>query len=123
MPTILIVDDDEHVRQFVRTVLEDGGYCVLSAGDGEEGMELFRQERPDLIITDIAMPRKGGIETIIEIRRETPGAAIIAISGGSGDNADVLRVARLLGARDVLPKPFGARALLSSVRRCLEGMP
>lgn len=123
MTTILVIDDDKSVREFIRTALDDGGYRVLMAGDGEQGLDLFREENPDLVIKDIAMPRKGGIETIIAIRREQPDAAIIAISGGSRGNSDALRAARLLGARDVLAKPFGVRALLSCVHRCLEGTP
>jgi DNA-binding response OmpR family regulator len=107
------------VREFIKNALEDDGYRVLLARDGEEGMEIFRSERLDLVITDIVMPRKGGIETIIEMRREQPDARIIAISGGSRNGPDVLHVAKLLGACEVVGKPFTGQGLLGLVRRAL----
>jgi DNA-binding response OmpR family regulator len=116
---ILVIDDERDVREFIRNALEDEGYRILLARDGEEGMEIFRDERPDLVITDIVMPRKGGIETIIEMRRERPDARIIAISGGSRNGPDVLHVAKLLGACEVVAKPFTGRGLLDLVRRAL----
>src|SRR5690348_12129723 len=120
MTTILVIDDDDSVREFVRTILDENGYRVLTAGDGEQGLEIFRIEKPDLVIPDIAMPRKGGIETIIDLRQARPDTKIMAISGGSREGPDVLRVALLLGACDVLAKPFGAQELLRHVHRCLN---
>jgi DNA-binding response OmpR family regulator len=115
--TILVIDDDSGVREFLGTILDEAGYRVLTAGDGDQGLEIFRDKKPDLVITDIVMPRKGGIETIIEMRRVRLDANIIAISGGSREEPDVLRVALLLGACDVLAKPFGAQDLLTHVHR------
>lgn len=118
--TILVIDDERDVREFIRNVLEDEGYRVLLARDGEEGMEIFHDESLDLVITDIVMPRKGGIETIIEMRRERPDTRIIAISGGSRNGPDVLHVAKLLGACEVQGKPFTGQGLLDLARRALS---
>lgn len=120
MATILVIDDDQDMRDFMSAALDDGGHQVLTASDGDAGVEIFRDKQPDLVITDIVMPRKGGIETIIDIRRHWPTAKIIAISGGSAGPSDVLRVARVLGACDTLAKPFTAQALLSLVKHWSE---
>jgi len=69
MARILIVDDDATIRLLLRTVFELAGYEVLEVGDGHEGMECYRMASPDLIITDLLMPRKGGLDVISELRR------------------------------------------------------
>src|ERR1700732_2229537 len=120
MTKILVIDDDVIVRETIVQILEDGGYQVLSAEDGKRGMAAFRSERPDLVITDIIMPEQEGIQTITEIRGVNPDAKIIAISGGGRiGNTDFLKIARVVGAMDVIPKPFAAGALLTIVENCL----
>ena len=122
MTKILVIDDDVIVRETIVQILEDRGYTVLSAEDGDRGLALFRAERPDLVITDIIMPEKEGIQTITEMRGERPDAKIIAISGGGRiGNTDFLKIARHLGAMDIIPKPFDPDELVSRVRRCLNG--
>ena len=90
---------------------------MTCAADGAAGVTAFRQENPDAVVTDIIMPEQEGIETIVTIRRERPETKIIAISGGGRlSNVELLRMARLLGADDVLPKPFCAQELRNRVR-------
>ena len=114
---VLVIDDDDRIRRMVARVLSADGHRVSCAADGAAGMVTFRREHPDAVVTDIIMPEKEGIETIVTIRRERPQTKIIAISGGGrlGD-IELLRMARLLGADDVLPKPFRAHELRHRVR-------
>lgn len=121
MVKILVIDDEELARFTIREVLESKGYSVLEAGDGEKGIEIFHSEHIDLIITDIIMPKKEGVETIIELRKEAPDLKIIAISGGGRTrNLDFLKLAGEYGANKVIAKPFSATDLLSAVQECLE---
>jgi two-component system chemotaxis response regulator CheY len=120
MAKILVIDDDTIVRETIVQVLEDHGHGVVSAEDGKRGVAAFRAERPDLVITDIIMPEQEGIQTITEIRGLAPQAKIIAISGGGRiGNADFLKIARHLGAADVIAKPFDPDDLVARVDRCL----
>jgi len=120
MPKILIIDDDAFVRETLIRILEDEGYQVITAPDGRRGLDAFRRERPDLVITDIIMPEQEGIETIMEIRGERPDAKIIAISGGGRiGNTDFLQIARKLGAADIIAKPFDPDDFITRVGTCL----
>jgi CheY-like chemotaxis protein len=121
MARILVVDDDAAIRTAMRFVLEHEGYEVGEAGNGNEAMEQARTGAPDLILCDIFMPLKDGFETIRELRRECPTIPIVAISGASsGGGMDVLRLARHLGAADVLYKPLHHAGLLGVTRRLLN---
>lgn len=82
MTRILVIDDEPQVRAMLRQMLEREGYEVVEAEEGEEGMRRYREQPVDLVITDILMPQKEGIETIRALRRTNPGVKIIAISGG-----------------------------------------
>ncbi|MCH8809524.1 MAG: response regulator, partial [Proteobacteria bacterium] len=82
MARILIIDDEDELRSMLRQMLEQAGHEVTEAVNGAEGIRLYEQDRPDLIITDIIMPEKEGVETIIALRRADPDLPIIAISGG-----------------------------------------
>jgi len=121
MKKILVIDDDDMVRTTIVRVLQSQGYQVVTARDGEQGLRVHRREMPDLVITDILMPEKEGIETIMTIKKEQPNARIIAISGGGrfGD-ADVLEMAKQLGACHSIAKPVEPEELLRSVSRCLS---
>lgn len=119
-PRILVIDDDLLVRRTIVRILRGAGYETLVAENGSLGLDLFERERPDLVITDIIMPEKEGIETIRAIRQLSPEAKIIAMSGGGRTgNADFLAMAGKLGASDTLHKPFGAAQLVASVARWL----
>jgi two-component system, chemotaxis family, chemotaxis protein CheY len=120
MKKILVIEDNPIVRSTVGRILEAGGYQVISAGDGLQGVAAFRKEQPDLVVTDIIMPEQEGIETIRQILADRPGTKIIAISGGGRiGNTDFLQIARKVGASEVLPKPFDPDDLLQLVSNCL----
>jgi CheY-like chemotaxis protein len=120
MKTILIIDDELAICKLLRKILEKEGYHVLEAGDGEKGLTLFKQHRCDLIITDLIMPGKEGLETIRDIRKSGSDVKIIAISGGGiSDPALYLDFAKKFGAQITLSKPIDNQALLQSVKHLL----
>ncbi|MEX2156436.1 MAG: response regulator [Gemmatimonadales bacterium] len=120
MARILVIDDDGQVRGAIRRILERAGHTVLDVADGEAGIRVYRERPTDLIITDIFMPERDGIETIQELRREFPGVKIIAISGGDRTRTmDLRRDAELFGASRTLGKPFELNALLTAVSELL----
>jgi DNA-binding response OmpR family regulator len=121
MTRILVIDDDEIVREAIGQVLEEAGYDVAYATDGRRGFGLFKKLRPDLVITDIIMPETEGIETMLEIKRQSPTVPVLVISDGARIvDLDFLESARKLGADDVLAKPFDDDELLARVRHCLK---
>ena len=116
MAIVLIVDDDPLMRRMVARILAGAAHQVYEAGDGDEGLEAFRAHEPAIVITDILMPNKEGIETIKEMRRARPSVRILAMSGG-GSQVDMsyLDMAQKLGADDILAKPFRADDLLQKI--------
>ena len=117
MPSVLVVDDQDQVRQLIRETLEQAGYEVIEARDGKEGLERYRAKSPDLVIMDILMPDQDGLEAIMTLRREFPDTRVIAMTGGSDTIGVVnfLDVAKMLGARRTLQKPFELKVLLDTV--------
>lgn len=116
MPSVLVVDDEDQIRQLIRETLEQAGYDVQEARDGKEGLERYRAKPADLVIMDILMPDQDGLESIMTLRREFPASRVIAITGGS-DMIGILNfldVAKMLGARRTLQKPFEMRTLLEA---------
>src|SRR4051812_23835027 len=79
---IMVVDDDPGIRRSLDSLLSRAGYQVIQAGDGSEAIRLWREHAADLVITDLHMPKKDGIQTIMELLTHTPGIPIIAMSGG-----------------------------------------
>ncbi len=117
---ILVIDDEQLIRLQVRTALELEGFIVHEAANGNEGLTRIALSVPDVVITDILMPDKEGIETILELRRRYPSIRIIAISGGGRTgNKDFLRTAKYLGADRTLAKPFALAELLKLTREVL----
>ncbi len=117
---ILVIDDEAPVRYALARILRKGGYDVAMADDGEHGLAIFRKERPDLVICDLMMPHRNGLETIAQIRRESPAMKIIAISGGMRVfNVEGLATALENGANEVIVKPFHADDVLSRVTQAL----
>lgn len=117
MPSVLVVDDEDQIRQLIRETLEQAGYEVREARDGKDGLERYRAQPTDVVIMDILMPDQDGLESIMTLRREFPGARIIAITGGS-DMIGILNfldVAKMLGARRTLQKPFEMKTLVEAV--------
>lgn len=120
MPRILLIDDDEAVRMVLRTSLEIMGHEVAVAGNGREGLAMALAGKYDLVITDLIMPEKEGIETIQELHRLQPALKIIAMSGGGrGNAADYLPLAGLLGASRTMAKPFSHEELERAVKEVL----
>jgi CheY-like chemotaxis protein len=121
MHRILVVDDEELARFALREILESSGYDVAEACNGRECIDRQREAPFDLIVTDIIMPEKEGVETIIELRQEFPQVKIIAISsGGRTRNMDFLTFAKQFGADDVMAKPFTSEQLLKTVKEQLK---
>jgi DNA-binding response OmpR family regulator len=119
MPRILIIDDNDEIRAMLRLVLKQAGCVVDEASDGDEGVERFRAEPADLVITDILMPHSG-LETILELTREFPRTKVIAISAGFGkEHRSNDELARTLGVAMVLAKPFDPHELVRGVKRLL----
>jgi len=112
--TILVVDDDEAFLRSLRLLLEVDGFTVTTAENGVRGLQAFRNRNPDIVLVDIMMPKLGGIETIRQMRRERPGAKVIAMSGGARPGGlDLATAAREVGAVAALEKPFDPEALAS----------
>ncbi len=121
MARILIIEDEDQARRMLHQALVRAGYEVVEARDGNEGMEHFRARPTDLIITDILMPEKEGLETIMDLRQEFPGVKIIAMSGGGRTgNMNFLDVAKRLGAQRAMQKPFELRELLATIDELLH---
>lgn len=121
---ILLVDDEDMVRVQIRSSLELEGHEAREASNGREAIEMLDGYKPDLMITDILMPEKEGIETIMEVRQKYADIKIIAISGGvRTESMDFLKIAKRLGADLALPKPFGRQQLLTLVNQLLDGKP
>lgn len=121
MARILVIDDDKKLREVMRRALEHAGHTVFEADNGEAGIRLYRDRGADLIVTDIFMPERDGLETILQLRRESPGVKIVAISGGDRTQRFDLRPdAEVLGASRTLMKPFDQAELVKIVRELLE---
>lgn len=121
MIEILLVDDDEATRTAIRKVLEVSGYRVMEARNGIEALDRASAHPPALLITDIIMPQKEGIETIREFRKAHPQVKIMAISGGGRvKTADFLEIARKFGASKVMKKPFRTQDFLNAVEEVLS---
>lgn len=124
MPLVLVIDDDRLTRRMIRQTLENAGHAVIEAADGLAGFRIAGKRRPAVVITDIVMPDWDGISTIRALRATPLDVKILAISGrGGSGGASYLRMARKLGADEVLAKPFSDDALLSVLGRLLAAQP
>jgi len=120
MARILVIDDEQLARFTIREILEAAGHEVVEAKNGAQGLAFQKAQPCDLVITDIIMPEKEGIETIIEMRRDFPKLPIIGISGGGRTrNMDFLKIAKQYGANVVLAKPFSEEDLLKALKSSL----
>ena len=123
MATILVIDDDEIVNGMLVQLLTEAGYAVLSAANGRKGLALVETAAFDLIVTDIVMPDKEGLETIIAIKKLNKAIPVIAVSGGGKNSAEeYLQYAQHLGADYTLKKPIDTGSFLAAVRECLAGV-
>ena len=121
MAKVLIIDDDETLRRMMRTVLKRASHDVIEAEDGVEGLRKFRAESPAVVISDIMMPHRDGIETIQAIRDDKRAVGVVAISGGGVRAGELyLSIAEKLGADVVVQKPFRAAQLVEAVDRAMQ---
>lgn len=124
MARILVIDDEESIRTALRRALELDGHEVVVGGDGEEGERLFRENPADLVIVDIIMPKKEGVEVIKDLSADYPDLKIIAMSGGArmveGDDLQfLLEVTKSHGADRTFMKPFDLSAMMEAVGELL----
>jgi DNA-binding response OmpR family regulator len=120
MARILVVDDDISFRKMLRLTLSRSGHAVCEARDGDEALEVIREAPVDLVMTDLIMPGREGIETITALRREFPGLKIIAMSGGGRATAcQYLSIARAIGAHRTLAKPFSNDEMVAAIAAVL----
>jgi DNA-binding response OmpR family regulator len=123
MAKILVIDDELSILLMIKKMLEKAGHEVDMALNGKEGMQLFEKNKADLLVTDIIMPEKEGLETIVEMRKKYPDLKIIAISGGGRISADgYLPGAKLLGANMVFQKPLIQKEFLEAVSFLLKDL-
>ena len=114
---ILIVEDEANIRELLRLYLEREGYTVIEAENGVEGIKKWKSEKPDMLLLDVMMPKKNGIDTLKELRQTHQTPVIMLTARGS----ELDRVLGLeLGADDYLPKPFNDRELVARIRAILR---
>ena len=122
MARILVVDDDQGLRRTLRVVLEAAGYDVTEAADGNAALRLYAQEGADLVLVDLFMPERDGLEVIRALRVAIPRPQLVAMSsGGRRGQIEFLRTAAAFGAARTFRKPFEARDLLVAIRELLAG--
>lgn len=120
MPRILVIDDELLIRSTIVAILHREGFSVEEASDGRAGLALVHKHRPDVVITDIFMPNKDGIEIVMELKRSCPRTKIIAMTGGGQSQMmEIAHAAELLGAHHVLRKPFDKQDLLHAMNAVL----
>ncbi|WP_439477103.1 response regulator [Brevundimonas sp.] len=120
MAIILIVDDDPTVGLIAGELLRGEDYAIVEAADGDEALKIVASMAVDLVVLDMLMPNKDGLETIVELRRFNPGIRILAISsGGRMEPGPLLRTAMLFGADECLQKPLRLPSFSQAVARLL----
>jgi DNA-binding response OmpR family regulator len=120
MQRILLVDDDTALRKLLRLNLTKMGYTVAEASNGKEALAMQQGDPAELVLTDLIMPEKEGLETIPELRKKYPGVKIIAMSGGGrGSASDYLKIAKMMGADHVMAKPFSYQELADAIAQVM----
>lgn len=120
MALILVVDDDDQVRKFLRHMLERDGHQAIEAAEGRTALKHCREQPVALVITDLIMPEQEGLETIRELRRDFPDLPVIAISGGgTAQPHEYLSLAKAFGAHRVFAKPFSLQDIRLAIKELL----
>ena len=122
MAKILIVDDEQNIRNILRESLKKDEHEIYEAGTGQEASDILNSNQIELLITDLVMPGKTGLDLIMEVKENYPDLTIIAISGGGGINGrfDYLPIAQLIGANNIIKKPFSINDIKQSVTNLLK---
>jgi CheY-like chemotaxis protein len=116
MAKVLVIDDEQSAREMLRLALESGGHSVAEAEDGTSALEMIRGGRYDLVVADVMMPGKGGIETLFDIHRDFQGLKVIIVSGKVDVDSEAFRgLVTRFGASCILRKPFEVKDLLDAV--------
>jgi CheY-like chemotaxis protein len=118
--SILVVDDEPGIRELLALMLEGAGHTVVAAEDGMQAPKILESQKIDVVITDLLMPERDGLEFITEVRKKHPEVKIIAMSGGGRIARDsYLRIAKNFGAHLLLEKPFSQSSVLAAVESVL----
>jgi DNA-binding NtrC family response regulator len=121
MSKVLIIDDDDDMRAMLLQMMEYEGIEAIGASNGKDGLQKINAFQPDLVVTDIVMPEKEGLETIIDLLGKLPNLPIIAISGGGRVGPEsYLPMAKELGARFAFAKPLNRKEFMTAVKQCLD---
>jgi CheY-like chemotaxis protein len=122
MPHILVIEDDDQMRNMIQKMLERAGYDVIAAAGGSEAMAKFDKQQIKLIVTDILMPNMDGVEVITKLRRRKPTPTIVAISGGGAylQARDCIEWAKSLGVEHTFTKPFDRKAFMKVVKAAMD---
>lgn len=122
MSKVLIIDNDPLVCDTLKVAAESAGHTVAVAHNGHEGLDAFQAFQPDVVVTDILMPEKEGMETIVDLRRQNPAVPILAISGAApAGNISFLKMAQKLGANRTLSKPFPMTDFIAAIGALVDG--
>lgn len=121
MANILVIDDEEIVREKIKMILKDEGYNIFLAENGASGIDILKNNAIDLIILDIIMPKKGGIETLMDLQTSFKNIKIIIITGKVSNESDAfVNLVKNFGASKILNKPFQKQTLIDSVKELLD---
>ena len=119
MANILIVDDAAFMRMMIKDTLKSSGYeNIIEAADGEQAIQTYKNEKPDLVIMDITMPNKNGLDALKEIRKMDPNAVIVMCSA-MGQESMVVEAIRN-GAKDFIVKPFKSERIIKTVQSIID---
>ena len=118
MTKILVIDDEQGIRNLLDTLLRRKGYDVVLAESGRQGLELFRRERPDVIVLDLKMPEMDGLTVLRQIKNLDPGKPVIILTGAG--TADAEKQVRALGVTEYVEKEFSLHLLGDSLKRLLN---
>lgn len=118
MARILVIDDDDGIRLVMQKLFENGGHEVIAACDGQEGIDLYREQPIELVITDYQMPRKNGLEVLEELRAKKPDVRVLIMTSYAGD---LLKETSIVDEDQIIEKPFTLACLLGAVEELLNG--
>jgi DNA-binding NtrC family response regulator len=118
MPKVLVIDDDEITLALMHNILEEEGYSIFSTADGPQGIQIYKEREPDVVILDLALPSMNGLEVLRKLKRHDPDAKIIVVTGhGSEESA---KVALRYGAWGYIEKPVDFATFLHQIRTAAE---